>query len=286
MSKVAIVIDSTTNLPLDLMNKYDMREIHSVVIWSGEEMLDRVDIQPTEFYQRLATADEMPTTSQATPGEAKAVLEKLASEGVQDVLAIHLSDKLSGTIGSMEQAIGMMEADLRVEIVNTKSASMGSGWPILMAARAASEGKSLAECKAIAEQARDHTGVLLLVDTLEFLHRGGRIGGAQRFIGTALNLKPILEIQNGAVEALERQRTLKKALNRLVELTEERIGGRTPVYLSVLHANAEEEAQRLLEMMAAKFNPLESFIADVSPSVGTHTGPGTVGVAFMAGYPG
>ena len=284
MSKVAIVIDSTTNLPLDLMKQYDIREIHAVVIWSGEELLDRVDIQPTEFYQRLATAPEMPTTSQATPGEAKAVLEQLASEGYTDVLAIHLSDKLSGTINSMEQAISMMDAKINVEIVNTKSASMGSGWPVLMAARAAEAGKSLAEVKAIAEKASAQTGVLLLVDTLEFLHRGGRIGGAQRFIGTALNLKPILEVQEGAVEALERQRTRKKALNRLVEIAVDRIGGRTPVYLATLHADAADEAQKLLDMVAEKVNPVETAIAEVSPSVGTHTGPGTVGVAFMAGY--
>ncbi|KAA3642293.1 MAG: DegV family protein [Chloroflexi bacterium] len=286
MSKVAIVIDSTTNLPLDVMKQYDIREIHSVVIWSGEELLDRVDIQPTEFYQRLSTAAEMPTTSQATPGEAKEVLEQLASEGVKDVLAIHLSDKLSGTIGSMEQAIALKEADINVEIVNTKSASMGSGWPILMAARAAEAGKSMAEVKAVAEAACQHTGLILVVDTLEFLHRGGRIGGAQRFIGTALNLKPILEVQDGAIEALERQRTTKKAYNRLVELTEERIGGRSPVYLAVLHANAADDAQKVLDMVAAKVNPVETIIAEVSPSVGTHTGPGTVGVAFMAGYEG
>jgi len=122
-----------------------------------------------------------------------------------------------------------------------------------------------------------------VVDTLEFLHRGGRIGRAQRFLGSALNLKPILEVADGEFIPLERVRTRRKAFDRLLELLEEYIGGRSPVHLAVLHANALDNAQELHEQAAARVNPVETLIAEVSPAVGAHLGPGTVGFAFMAG---
>jgi len=122
------------------------------------------------------------------------------------------------------------------------------------------------------------------VDTLEFLHRGGRIGGGARFLGTALNLKPILEVQEGRLEPRERVRTKAKALARILDLVEERIGGRTPLHLAVVHANAEADAKALLDEAKTRFKPATTALSAVSPSVGTHTGPGTLGVAFMAGY--
>ena len=137
--------------------------------------------------------------------------------------------------------------------------------------------------KRVAEKARDNAGILFTVATLEFLHRGGRIGTASRFIGTALNFKPILEVQHGAIEAAGRVRTRKKSLQRLVELVEERVGGRTPLRLATLHANAHEEARALLEQVAPQMSAEESVFSEVSPVVGTHTGPGTIGIAFMAG---
>jgi DegV family protein with EDD domain len=160
---------------------------------------------------------------------------------------------------------------------------MGTGWPILEAAKAANAGKSLKEVADIARKARDNSGVLLLVDTLEFLHRGGRIGGAQRFLGTALNLKPILEVVDGVIEPVERVRTKSKAIARLVEVMEERIAGRSPVRVATIHANALEEAKQLKALVDELIKPAESVITDVSPSVGTHTGPGTLGLAYMAG---
>ena len=134
------------------------------------------------------------------------------------------------------------------------------------------------------EEASKHTGILLTVETLEFLHRGGRIGGAQRLLGTALNFKPILEVIDGRIEPAERVRTRKKSLARLVELAVERTGGKTPVYMAALHANAKEDAENLLDMVGEKLELKDTVLTDVSPTVGTHTGPGTVGLAFMAGY--
>jgi DegV family protein with EDD domain len=135
----------------------------------------------------------------------------------------------------------------------------------------------------LAQEAAKHTGVFFAVDTLEFLHRGGRIGGGRRFLGTMLNIKPILEVRDGAVEAVESVRTRSKSLSRIIELVGERISGRTPVRLATLHANAAEDAQIVLKEANAKFNAVESIFSEVSPVVGTHAGPGTVGLAYMAG---
>jgi DegV family protein with EDD domain len=150
-------------------------------------------------------------------------------------------------------------------------------------AEAANAGKSLKECVEIAKRCRDNSGVLLMVDTLEFLHRGGRIGGASRFLGTALNLKPILEVQDGALEPLDRVRTKSKAMARLVDLLEERVAGRSPVRVAAIHANAPDDVKELLDMAQKRLHPIQAVVADVSPAVGTHTGPGTLGFAYMAG---
>jgi DegV family protein with EDD domain len=160
---------------------------------------------------------------------------------------------------------------------------MALGFQVLSAARAAQDGASMADCKALAEKAREHTGVYLTVETLEFLHRQGRIGGAQRFLGTALNLKPILAVEGGRIEPVERVRTRGKALERVVEIVAEKCAGKTPVRIATLHADSPQDAQVLLDKITPILNPVESIFAAVSPAVGANAGPGTVGLAFMAG---
>jgi len=282
MSKVAIVTDSTTNLPREYMEKYVIRVAHATIHWEDDILTDGIDIQPQEFYERLETAKKMPTTSQATPKAFQEVYEELAAQGY-DILTVVISSKLSGTVNSAEQAKAALP-DANIEVVDSLTGSMGAGWPIIKAAEAAAQGANLAKCKAIVEEGLKHTGIFLMADTLEFLHRGGRIGGAERFLGTALNFKPIMEIVDGAFEGLERVRTHSKALTRLAELVEERIAGRKPVHLAALHANAAETAHKLLELAKAKVNPIKMLISDVTPAVGVHLGPGTAGLAFMAGF--
>lgn len=284
MSKVALVTDSTTYLPDDYLEKYHISVIPVVMIWSGKELRDGVDIQPEEFYIRLESAEEMPTTSQPTPSAVKEVFEDLLDKGY-DILGIFISQKLSGTYDSAIQALRMLPGK-SIQVIDSRTGSMGAGWPILAAARAAMEGASLEECKAIADKALEEVGILLSLETLEFLHRGGRIGRAQRFLGSALNLKPILEVIDGEFIPLERVRTRRKSFERLVELLEERLAGRSPVHLAVLHANARETAEELLEKAAARVKPIETLISHVSPAVGAHLGPGTVGLAFMVGEKG
>jgi DegV family protein with EDD domain len=281
MSKVAIVTDSTAYIPPDLIEQYHISVAPLVLIWGDETYEDGVDIQPDEFYTRLAGAKVMPSTSQATPKTFHKIYTDLLEQDYE-ILAVLISSALSGTVVSAVQVQAEMP-DAPIEIVDSYNTAMALGFQVLQAARAAEEGANLAECKEVAERAIEHTGVIFAVDTLEFLHRGGRIGGASRYLGTALNIKPILEVQEGRIEALEKVRTRKKSLVRLTELIGERIDGREPVRLATLHANSPQDAQELLDMAKDQFNPVETVFSEVSPVIGTHVGPGTVGLAYCAG---
>ncbi len=282
MSKVAIITDSTAYIPNEMLEKYNIHVAPQVLIWGDKTFEDGVDILPDEFYKRLESAKVMPSTSQVTPGSFCTIFDKMVAEGYQDILAVLISNKLSGTIASAIQARKEFE-NLNIEIIDSNTTAMALGFQVLTAARAAAEDASLQECKELAEQASQSTGVVFAVNTLEFLHRGGRIGGANRFLGTALNIKPILEVVDGRVEAIERVRTRKKSLGRVLELIEERIAGRTPVRLATLHANAKGEAEALLNQARDSFNAEEYILAEVSPVIGTHAGPGTIGLAYCAG---
>lgn len=283
MSKVAVVTDSTAYIPDEFLKAHHITVAPQVLIWGEETFADGVNIMPDEFYKRLATAKVMPTTSQVAIVDVKAIFEKLLESGY-DVLGIFISAKLSGTIQSATQAREMLPiAADKIAIVDSTSTAMAMGFQVLTVARAAQNGANLVECQKLAEKAREHTGVYFVVDTLEFLRRGGRIGGAQALLGSALNIKPILELRDGRIEPLEKVRTKSKAKTRMIELVTQRIAGRTPVRLATLHANAEEEARSVLDAAAFQLQPIEQVFASVSPVIGTHAGPGTVGLAFMAG---
>lgn len=281
MSKVAIVTDSTAYLPNDLLEMYQITVAPQVLIWGQETFLDGVDIMPSQFYTRLKDAKIMPSTSQVSPSTFHKIFGKLIDQSY-DVLAILISNRLSGTMTSAYQAQDMLPG-APIAVVDSNTTAMAMGFQVLNVAKAAAEGASLAECQKLAEHVREKTGVIFAVDTLEFLHRGGRIGGASRFLGTALNIKPILEVVEGRVEPIERVRTRKKSIDRLIELAELRINGRQPIQLASIHANAAEDAKALLDKASQHFNAAESIFAEVSPVIGTHAGPGTVGLAYMAG---
>ncbi|HLO18852.1 MAG TPA: DegV family protein [Anaerolineales bacterium] len=283
MPKVALVTDSTTYMPAELVKKYNISIAPQVLIWGDQTYKDGVDIDAHEFFTRLKTTKVMPTTSQVSVVSFQDVFQDLVSKGF-DVLALLISSKLSGTVQSALQAKELMDsAGEKIHIVDSQSVAMALGFQVLAVARALEQGASLKEAIALAEKSLEYTGVFFAVDTLEFLHRGGRIGGAQRFIGTMLNMKPILAIQDGRVEGIERIRTKAKAHDRVLELTLEKVNHRSPVRLATLHANAAEDAQALLSRAEQALNPVESIFTEVSPTVGTHAGPGTVGLAFMAG---
>ncbi|MEW6717118.1 MAG: DegV family protein [Chloroflexota bacterium] len=281
MSKVVLVTDSTAYIPPELVNKYKIKVIPQILIWGDKTYLDGVDISPEEFYNRLEKADIMPSSSQATPAHFKDTFSELLDSG-KEILAVLISTALSGTVASALQAKEFFP-DAPIEIVDSRSCAMALGFIVLAAARAAEKGASLLECKAAAEKAIDHTGVVFAVDTLEFLHRGGRIGGASRLLGTALNIKPILELRDGRVEPLEKVRTRKKALQRLLELVEENTKNQSPIHIATLHANDPDTAEFLQKEIKTRISADEYIFSEVSPVVGTHTGPGTIGIAYMVG---
>ncbi|HET9907482.1 MAG TPA: DegV family protein [Anaerolineales bacterium] len=283
MSQIAVVTDSTTYLPPELVKKHNISIAPQVLIWGDKTYKDGVEIQSEEFFTKLKTAKVMPTTSQVAVVSFQEIFQGLVDKGFE-VLAILVSSKLSGTIQSAAQAKELMgSAGEKVHIVDSQSVAMALGFQALAVARALESGASLKEAIALGEKSHEYTGVYFAVDTLEFLHRGGRIGGAQRFLGTMLNMKPILAIHDGKVEGIERIRTKSKAHDRVLELVLEKTKGKTPVRLATLHANATEDAKALLARAEKQLSPIESIFTEVSPTVGTHAGPGTVGLAFMAG---
>lgn len=283
MSKVMIVTDSTANIPPELLDGNPIVSVPLQVIWGNEILRDGIDIQAKEFYERLMVDKVMPSTSQVTPEEFKTMYGRLIEEGY-DILSLHISGKLSGTLDSAIQAKKAFPG-ARIELVDSLSTSMAMGFQVLSAARMAGIGATLEECKTVAEKAKNNTGVYFVLNTLEFLHRGGRIGGAQAFLGTMLNMKPILELRDGRIEAIERVRTIGKATERLLDLVEARVSReQEPVRLCVVHANAEKEGKALLERAVKRFPKslvTDAVLSTVSPVLGTHAGPGALGVAFM-----
>lgn len=285
MSKIAIVTDSTAYIPPDMVRGFEIHSVPLQVIWGEETFRDGIDLQPDQFYARLSVAKVNPTTSQPSPAAFKEVYEKLAEQGF-DILSMHISSKLSGTIDSATQAKASLPK-INIEIHDSLSTSMCLGFQVLSVARAAEQGATLRECVALAEQARENSGVLFLLNTLEFLRRGGRIGGAQAFLGTALNLKPILEVRGGRVEGIDRVRTWNKAVERLLDLFEERVARRTPLRIAGLSGGAFEEASALVERARQRFGVsevTETLVSPVSPVIGVHTGPGVVGLAYLARF--
>ena len=283
MSKIAVVTDSTTYMPPELVKKYNISVAPQVLIWGDQTYKDGVDIQSAEFFTRLKTAKVMPTTSQVAVVSFQEIFQDLVAED-HEVLALLVSSKLSGTVQSALQAQELMgPAGEKVHIVDSQSVAMALGFQVLAVARALEGGASLKDALALAQNAYQYTGLFFTPETLEFLHRGGRIGGAQRFVGTMLNMKPILAIKDGRVEPVERIRTKSKAHSRVLELILEKAKGKSPVRLATLHANAADEAKALLRRAEQELQPVESVFTEVSPTVGTHAGPGTVGLAFMAG---
>ncbi|NMC79869.1 MAG: DegV family protein [Chloroflexi bacterium] len=284
MSKVAIVTDSTAYIPPEMMRGLPIYSVPLQVIWEGKVYQDGIDITPAEFYERLKKTTSMPTTSQPTPQLFTELYSKLLDEGY-DILSIHISAKLSGTLDSAIQARNALDKD-RIVLFDSEFTTMAMGFQILTAARAAIEGATLQECHQLAEEARNRCGAIFVVDTLEFLHRGGRIGGAAALFGTAFNIKPILEVRDGRVEPLERVRTKRKALLRLLDIATERISKDRPVRIASLVTDNPAEAQSLLDQLRSRFNVSDvsdALCAPISPVLGTHTGPGTLGFAYLSG---
>ena len=279
-SSIAIATDSTAYIPPDLVEKHNLHIIPLWVNWEGDSLRDDVDIKPVEFYRRLQSANELPTTSQPSVGDFHDFFKRI-SETSESIVGIFISDKLSGTLASARTAKEMLSST-PIELVDSQSASMGLGFMVLAAARAREQGLSHIEVARIAREMVPKVRTLFVVDTLEYLHKGGRIGGAKRLIGSVLSIKPLLPLEDGKIEPLESIRTKRKALNRLLEIAHEEVSGKGPVHTSVIHAAAHEEAEKFADQVREALNPVEVLVSELSPVVGTHTGPGLVGLGYYS----
>lgn len=278
--KVAIVVDSTAYIPPELVQEHDIHVIPQILNWAGESLLDDVDITPEQFYRRLQTAAEMPTTSQPSAGEFHDFFAHVAATA-DSIVAVLISQPLSGTQASAHAAAEMMDGN-PIEIVDSRSSSMGLGYMALAAARAAANGAGHVEAAAAARALVPHMRVIFVVDTLEFLHRGGRIGGARRLLGSMLSIKPVLHLVDGKIEPLASVRTRRKAVNYMLEVAEQEMQGRQDVKAAVIDAVAPEEADLIYNEVKARLRPTELIRASLSPVIGAHVGPGAVGLVYYA----
>ena len=278
--RIAVVTDSTCDLPRELAEEHGIRIIPQVLIMGTKTWRDGVDIDPPAFYELLQTSPDFPSSSQPSVPDFEAVFAELAKDA-DGIAAILVSDELSGTLNSARMAKESLP-DVPIEIVDTRSVSAQLGFIALAAARAAAAG---ADLQTVADTARamiGHASVYFVVDTLEYLHRGGRIGAASRLFGTALNLKPLLAIKDGIVQPVTKVRSRRKALATLLQILDEELAGKERIQMAVLHIAAPEEADRLAEQLVTRYHPAEMIHTECGPVVGTHAGPGTLGVAFYA----
>jgi DegV family protein with EDD domain len=270
---VAIVTDSTADLPPQLAASRSITVVPLTLNFDGKALLDGVDIRPDEFYRRLPSVATHPTTSQPSAGRFAEAYSALLADH-DSVVSIHISEKLSGTYESARQAAAMTDAE-RVRVVDSENVSMSLGLLALTASSLAASGADAETIEAKMLDMRPLVQTYFSVATLEFLRRGGRIGRASAFLGSVLQVKPVLCIRDGLVTPLERVRTFDRALNRIVELTREVDRGHG-VCVIVGHADAGADAERIgreLEPIAETL-----MIQPLGPVVGAHAGPGVVGV--------
>ena len=279
MSQVKIVTDSTADLPKELAAKYGITIVPLKVIFNDDEPLrDGVDIDTEQFYRRQVERMEYSRTSQPTPAEFCSLYREL-STSCSSIISIHLSSALSGTCQSAMMAKDMLP-DLDIEVMDSRMASMGLGLIALEAARAAAEGKTKAEIISAVKQMISGAELFFIVDSLDFLARGGRIGKAQAFLGTLLNIKPILFLKEGVVHPLEKARGRTKAVDRLVQIVGEKTGnGRFKCAL--VHGMDPKGVEQLHQKIMPFVDCNEIVISTLGAVIGTHTGLGALGIAII-----
>jgi len=276
---VAVVTDSTAYLPADLAVRYGIEVVPLYVVLAGRSGREGSDVTSAEVARSLAARGGHVTTSRPTPGDFVAVYRRLLDGGADQLVSVHLSGELSGTWDAARVAAAQVGEHL-VTVLDSRSAAMGSGFAVLAAARAAEAGASAEEVAAAARGTAAATRTFFVVDTLEHLRRGGRIGSAAALLGSALAMKPVLHVTDGQVVALEKVRTSARALNRLVQRAAE-VAGDRPVAVAVHHLAAPDRAQRLADQLSAQLPAVtELFVSELGAAVGAHVGPGAVGVVI------
>ncbi len=277
MAKIAIITDSTAYIPADYAKKHDVEIIPLNLHWEEDTFKDGVDISADEFYTRLSQSSTIPTTSQPSAGEFLEVFKRLGKTH-DGIIAALISSGISGTMDSAHMA-KKEYSGVPVEILDTRQTAGGLALVVEALVKNVAEGKTLPECAAISVEIVETMGTYFVVDTLKYLHKGGRIGGASRFFGAALDIKPILYLDEaGKIDALEKVRTKKKAYTRLKELVTEKAGGKK-CHIAIMHAQAMADAEKIKAELNEQLDVASCGIFDLSPVVGTHAGEGTLGIS-------
>jgi len=273
--KLAIVTDSVSDISPKIAKELDIKVVPLTVIFGTEQFLDGIELSNAEFFKKLETDPNHPSTSQPSPEAFVKTYEKLLKEGYE-ILSVHVSAKLSGTINSAEQAIKTIDTN-KIKIIDTGSASMAQGLVAMSAARAAKNAKSLDELADIAESTAKKTTVFVAMDTMEFLKRGGRIGKARAMLGSILNIKPIITTNDGEIVPHSRARTIKKAISSMINDMGEKD---QIIEVAVLHSTTPDLAKDVMTQINAQNLNNAGTITEIGPVVGTHAGPGCLAIAF------
>lgn len=272
---VKVVTDSTCDLPPAVARELDITVVPVQVLFGGTTYQDGLDLSTDDFYRRLQSAPVLPKTSPPSPGTFSEAYRRLAQEA-DAILSIHISANLSGTYDAAR--LGSADLQCPVSIIDSETASMACGLLAILAARAAQKGASLARLEELVKRAIPHTITLGVFSTLEYLHRGGRIGRAQAFLGSILRINPILAIRRGEILPVERVRTRSRAIGRLCEIVRD-MG--MPREMSVMHTTDPEEGEDLARRLSPIFPPARMYRASIGPAIGTYVGPHAVGVSVI-----
>lgn len=272
MGRIAIITESSSNIPPELVSHYDIHVLPLRIIWGDEVLKDGIDISPQDFYRRLRSDESIPSTSSITPGELLQAVNELGQD-VDAVVAILLANELSSSVESAE-AVKQMSPDRPLYIVDSRTAAMAQGFVVLEAARAAAEGASVEEVIEKAASIINRVYLFGMLETLKYLHKGGRIGSVSLFMGTALQIKPIVAIYpgTGKVLPLARPRTSKGAIDKMLNLIDQEVGQR-PLHIAVSHGDLEELAAEVADELGSRFNVRELHTTYFTPVMGAHAGP-------------
>mgnify|MGYP002778761489 FL=1 len=277
---VAVVTDSTAYLPPGVAERYGVEVVPLYVVLAGRSGREGLDVSPADVARALSARGGRVSTSRPTPGDFVAAYRRCLDAGAQRLVSVHLSADLSGTWDAARLAAAQVGEHL-VRVVDARSAAMGSGFAVLAAARAATAGAGVEDVVEVARRTAAATRTFFVVDTLEHLRRGGRLGPAAAFLGTALAVKPVLHVRDGSVLPLEKVRTSARALARLVQRAAE-VAGEGPAALAVHHLAAPERAERLATELRARLpRHTELHVSELGAAIGAHVGPGSVGVVVL-----
>jgi len=280
---VKVVTDSCASIPDELVRQLDIEVVPYFMHRGVETLRDLMDVKRREFFEWLATADHVPKTANPSPGDYLEAFRR-AADRAQEIVAVTMTSKGSGAyqsaLAAKEMTLEIMP-DLKIEVVDTLQVAMVHGWAAIEAARGALEGLGLKEIAATARRVASRGMMIQTADTLRYLYLGGRIGRAQHLVGSVLNIKPLISMQDGVIVALGQARSRAKAYGRMTELIGQRVAPGDRIKAAFTHAAAHGEAERLRDLVCERFDCAETLIAELSPVLGVHTGPGTVGVCFF-----